>query len=81
MMWWDGGHWYWGVVMMIGFWGSIVAIAYLVLRGRADDERPPVARQILDERFAKGELSEKEYERARATLGDRSVDRSSAAQP
>ena len=79
MIWWDGGHWYWGVVMMIVIWGSIVAIAYLVLRGRADDVRRPVAREILDERFAKGELSEEEYERARATLEGRSVNRSDAA--
>ena len=79
MMWWDGGHWFWGVVMMVVFSGSIVLVAYLVLHGKADDERRPVARQILDERFATGELSEEEYERARATLEGRSVDRSGAA--
>jgi putative membrane protein len=79
MMWWGGGHWYWAVVMMIMFWGSIVAIAYFVLRGRANDVRRPLAREILDERFAKGELSEEEYERSRATLEGRSLRRSEPA--
>ncbi|MCD6021798.1 MAG: hypothetical protein K0R20_1508 [Actinomycetia bacterium] len=78
MMWWDAGHWYWGVVMMVVFWGSIVAIAALVIRGRSNDVRRPLPREILDARFAKGELSEEEYARARATLEGTSVDRSGA---
>lgn len=75
MMWWHGGEWYWGVAMMIVLWGSIVAIAYLAFRGRDNSVRRPVAREILDERFAKGELSEEEYERKRAALEGRALDR------
>lgn len=71
MMWWDGGHWYWGATMMIAFWGAIVAIAYVAFRGRAHDEGRPSARDLLDERLAKGELSEEEYEHKRAALEGR----------
>jgi putative membrane protein len=76
MMWWNGENWYWGVAMMIVFWGSIVAMVYFALRGRANDVRRPSARELLDERLAKGELSEEEYERRRAALeGHAPVDR------
>lgn len=71
MMWWNGGHWYWGVAMMIVFWVAIVAIVYLAFRGRANDVSRPSARELLDERFARGELSEEEYEGRRAALEDR----------
>jgi len=72
MMWWDGGHWYWGIAMMIVFWGAIVAIVYLAARGsRNDAASRPNAHELLDERFAKGELSEEEYELKRAALEGR----------
>lgn len=58
--------------------GTIVAIAYFVLHGRANDARRPLALEILDERFAKGELSSEEYERSRATLDGRPLGRSEA---
>ena len=73
MMWWDGGYWYWGVVMLIVFWGAIVAIVYLAFRGRANHEHRPSARELLDECLAKGELSEEEYERKRAALEGRAA--------
>jgi putative membrane protein len=72
MMWWnDGQQWYWGLAMMAVFWGAIVAIVYLAFRGRSHDDRRPSARELLDERFARGELSQEEYERARASLEGR----------
>lgn len=73
MMWWNGGDWYWGVAMMIVFWGAIVAIVYFAFRGRANDVRRSSAREILDERLAKGELSEEEYARKRAALEGRAA--------
>ena len=80
MMWWNGGDWYWGVAMMIVFWGAIVAIVYFAFCGRANDVRKPSARELLDERLAKGELSEEEYERRRAALEGRApADRAKAA--
>lgn len=68
MMWWDTGHWYWGVVMMALFWGAVVAAVYLVVRGRGRADKRPSAREILDDRFARGELSEEEYARRRAAI-------------
>ena len=71
MMWWDAGHWYWGVAMTTVFWGLVAALIYMALRGSRDEARPPKARELLDERFAKGELSEEEYELRRAALDRR----------
>jgi putative membrane protein len=67
-MWWSGGHWFWGAAMLIVFWGVAVAIFYLAFRGRANDAGRPSARELLDERLARGELSEEEYDKRRAAL-------------
>jgi uncharacterized membrane protein len=71
MMWSNGGDWYWGVVMMVAFWGAIIAIVYLAFCGRAIDGGRPSARELLDARLAKGELSEEEYVRKRSALEGR----------
>ncbi|HZJ26262.1 MAG TPA: SHOCT domain-containing protein [Acidimicrobiia bacterium] len=67
MMWGDGGGWGWGwmligMTMMIGFW-AIVAWAIVAVVRRPDVGRSPSrdAQQILDERFARGELDADEY--------------------
>ena len=66
--WHDGG---WGVLWMIASWALIVAIVVFLVRafsGSSPDrsERTDDPRAILDERFARGEISEDEYrERAR----------------
>jgi uncharacterized membrane protein len=73
MMWWDAGHWYWGVVMMVAFWGILAFLVYVALRGRPGDEHRPSARELLDERLVEGELSEQEYERKRSALEGRSA--------
>ena len=61
--WHDGG---WGVLWMILSWALIVAIVVLVVRtfssgspNRSDRTDDPWA--ILDQRFARGEISEDEY--------------------
>lgn len=74
VMWSNGGDWYWGVAMMVVFWGAIVAIVYFAFRGRAGDGGRPSARELLDARLAKGELSEEEYGRKRAAIEDRGPD-------
>lgn len=61
---WGGGWmWLWGMVMMIGF---VVLIVWLVGAGRGSAgpaRREPAdrAREILAERYARGELSTEEY--------------------
>ena len=66
--WHDGG---WGFIWMILAWALIVAIVVFVVRASSPrspepSERGDEPRAILDERFARGEISEEEYrERAR----------------
>jgi putative membrane protein len=68
MMWWSTGHWFWGVLMMIVFWGALLPVVYMLFRGGSRDERRSSARDLLDQRFARGELSEDGYENRRAVL-------------
>ena len=54
----------------------LVVVASLVLRDEGRDQRQLTARELLDQRLVKGELSEEEYERKRAALEGRDyVDR------
>ena len=76
MMWgadWD--NWILGFLMMVLFWGGLVALAVLALRGWDADQRRgssnshrPEAHEILKERFARGEISEDEFEQRRRVL-------------
>ena len=76
MMWGTGwGDWILGFLMMVLFWGGLVVLAVLALRGWDANRRPggkppnhPDARAILEERFAKGEISEDELEERRRVL-------------
>ena len=75
MMWGTGwGNWI-GLLMMVLFWGGLVALLVLALRGWDTGRREgggnpdrPNARMILEERFAKGEISEDEFEKRRRVL-------------
>jgi putative membrane protein len=69
MMW---GPWGWGMGL-----GSLVFVALIVIGIVLVLRQPPSgesrrgtdsARQILDERFARGEIDQDEYRRRRATL-------------
>lgn len=78
MMWgWGYGGWAgWlvGALMMIVFWGGIVWLAVYLFRGwgrspdRAEEHRGPDAREILAERFARGEISVEEFDERRRVL-------------
>ncbi len=66
-----------GFFGMLLFWGTLLALlaggTVLVLRQIAGtrssgEQRQPTARQVLDERFAQGEISREEYEPIRARL-------------
>jgi len=78
---WHMGDWSWGHMMfggglmMLVFWGAlIVLIVVAVLWLKRSGERPPAprnrsAREILEERFARGEIDEAEFEKRKKALG------------
>ena len=73
-----GGGWVLGMVlMMVLFWGSIVALIWVGLRslvhhpsGPAGPSEPsrPDAREVLALRLARGEIEPEEYQRRLAVL-------------
>jgi putative membrane protein len=71
---WMGGGMLFGGLFMLLVWGLVIAalvllIRYLVSsegRERSVEESP---REILDRRFAKGEIDKDEYEARRKALG------------
>jgi putative membrane protein len=65
---WGVGGWVTMVVLMLVFWGGVVAVViFLVRRSRWDHHATHVhpthhdAERILHERFARGEIDESEY--------------------
>lgn len=78
MMGWGGGMF--GGIGMIFFWGVIIVLIVLLVRGFAggwpsrSSSQPPragsTALDILQERYAKGEINKEEYEeRKKALMG------------
>ena len=75
MLGWVMDHGDWSVVMMIVVWGAIAVLAVVALvwgGGRGPSTRSASALEILDQRFARGEISAEEYRRRRDTLRQRS---------
>lgn len=76
MMWGNGwGGWVAGALMMLIFWGGLAALVVFSVRafgGRSPERRgersSPRAQDILAERFARGEISEDEFEQRRRVL-------------
>jgi putative membrane protein len=60
--WHDGG---WGIVWMIASWGVIIALVWAAVRAFTRDgdrrEAPRDPKDVLAERFAKGEIDSDEY--------------------
>lgn len=80
------GDWGWGGwlamgLMMVVFWGLLIALVVVLLRGtgsvhRHDWPAPSAgatdsAQRILDERFARGEIDAEEYRTRRDLLRSR----------
>jgi putative membrane protein len=74
MPWWYGPGWHWSgflfmIVMMVLFWGGLIAVILTVLRHpRFARSRPNEAERILAERLARGEIDDEEYRRRREIL-------------
>ena len=67
------GGWLAMVAMMVVFWGAIAWVVVTLIRqngARAvpHEDRGTDARRILDERFARGEIDDDEYQRRRDLL-------------
>jgi putative membrane protein len=77
----------WMVVMMIGmviFWGAIILAVVWLIRGGTDhsthkQEETPL--DVLDRRFAEGQMSVEEYRERRAELTGNQTTRASGAAP
>ncbi len=70
---WNGGGW--GILWMVLSWVAVVAIVVLLVRAFAGGSSPSAPRSddpraILDERFARGEISEEEYRARKAVLDE-----------
>ncbi len=69
-----GGGWILGPIMMILFVAAIVAVVVLVVRwlggAGGPGAKPKAAQDILEERFARGEIDKEEFEQRRQALRD-----------
>ena len=70
---WSAGGWLVMALMMLIFWALVVAGVIWLVRGTrpAPSSGEGDARRILDERFARGEISEDEYRQRRDLLSVR----------
>lgn len=76
MMWtgtWNGWAGSWAMLLgMVLFWGGLIwTVAYLARGSRPSDPRSVArpAMEILEERFARGEIDRDEFEERRQALG------------
>lgn len=74
-MMWGGGFGMFGGLLMLVFWGLIIGLVVLAIRGFSDRFGPrggteTTAEDILRDRFARGEIDEEEYEQRKAKLGN-----------
>jgi putative membrane protein len=71
-----GGGWGWGLIMMLFWTGLIALVAWLVVRTVSGTRTPPAertgldrARDVLADRYARGEISTEEYKERLTHLG------------
>ena len=64
----DHMGWGWGVLMTLGWFILLGLFLALVLNAWRDRRHGPTARELLDQRFARGEISAEEYQQARTVL-------------
>ena len=78
MMGWYGGFgwvgWLMMTLLMLGFWALVIfggMALFRSYRGSSSEEHRASAEQLLDERFARGEIDAEEYTRRRELLRSR----------
>lgn len=71
MMWGGGYGMIGGLIMMLLFWGIVIALIYVVVKWMSDRQGGGSRRDAMDilrERYASGEIDEEEFERRRKVL-------------
>lgn len=56
---------------MLFFWGVLILLAVVLIKGVSRNSEPlrnKTARELLDERFARGEIDQREYQQKRKVL-------------
>ena len=72
-MMWGWGYGFFGWLMMLLFWGLIIAGAMLVIRWLVDQTRSPAlgsetALDVMKRRYAKGEITKEQFEAMKRDL-------------
>jgi putative membrane protein len=63
-----GWMWLWWLLVLGGVVALVVGLVRAGRSGNGPPARPPSARQILDERFARGDIDEEDYRRRRREI-------------
>jgi len=58
---------WWVSVLMVVFWGGLIGLLVWAVR-RFTAQKPDSALTILQERFARGEIDQQEYDQRKAAL-------------
>lgn len=69
---WGGMMGGWGMLMMLLFWVGLILLIVWVVRSvvaASQGTGSSTARQTLDQRYARGELTRKEYEQIKKDIG------------
>ena len=64
----SGGDWLAMVLMMVAFWGLLVALVVWAIRSARPGGETPSPERVLAARFARGEIDDDEFRRRRGVL-------------
>ena len=69
----DGSGWWmvWGMIMMVLFWGGLIALLVWGVQALVRRDEPGTPLDIAKERLARGEITIQEFEQIRQTLGSK----------
>ena len=72
MMWYYGGNsvwmWVFGTLMMVVFWGGLIALAVWAVRSGLGTRRDSDALSVLRRRLAAGEISQEDFDKTKRVL-------------
>lgn len=72
----DGWDWVWGSLMMVAFWAGLVVVVIVAVKALGSSRRShdqPDSREILLNRYARGEITEEEFETRMNVLDSRAA--------